>query len=60
MASTSASFACCLQMFPTPDLHRTAEYYENLGYRSVYYLESAEPTACMLVPRCNGNCVNEG
>ncbi|EPY08195.1 glyoxalase/bleomycin resistance protein/dioxygenase [Paenibacillus alvei TS-15] len=47
MTSTSASFACCLQMFPTPDLHRTAEYYENLGFRSVYYLESAEPHVCL-------------
>ncbi|WP_055106741.1 VOC family protein [Paenibacillus ihumii] len=43
----SQGFACCLQIFPTPDIHRTARFYEGLGFRSVYYLESQEPHVCL-------------
>ncbi|MVO98415.1 VOC family protein [Paenibacillus lutrae] len=37
----------CLQIFPTPDLDKTAQYYVQLGFRAVYYLDSAEPHVCL-------------
>lgn len=40
-------FTSCLQIFPVPDINKTAEYYKNLGFRAVYYLDSAEPHACL-------------
>jgi len=43
----SKGFSHCLQIFPTPDLHKTTAYYETLGFRAVYYLESSEPHVCL-------------
>lgn len=43
----SKGFSSCLQIFPTPDIHKTARYYEGLGFRAVYYLESREPHVCL-------------
>lgn len=40
-------FVSCLQIFPTPDLQRTADYYHRLGFRAVPYLDSAEPHICL-------------
>ncbi|WP_188540881.1 VOC family protein [Paenibacillus segetis] len=40
-------FSHCLQIFPTPDIQKTAQFYENIGFKVVYYLESAEPHACL-------------
>ncbi|MEK5476114.1 VOC family protein [Paenibacillus sp. FSL R5-0407] len=40
-------FVSCLQIFPTPDLHRTADYYHRLGFRAVPYLDSVEPHICL-------------
>ena len=37
----------CLQMFPTPDINKTAEYYKYIGFKAVYYLESIEPHVCL-------------
>ncbi|MHA6484570.1 VOC family protein [Paenibacillus sp. strain BS8-2] len=37
----------CLQLFPTPDLNKTAAYYTNLGFRAEYYLQSLEPHVCL-------------
>lgn len=43
----SKGFACILQIFPTPDIRNTARFYERIGFRSVYYLESKEPHVCL-------------
>ncbi|WP_211748608.1 VOC family protein [Paenibacillus sp. Marseille-Q4541] len=43
----NSEFTHCLQMFPTPNLQRTADYYEKLGFRSVPYLQSVEPHICL-------------
>ena len=43
----SKGFSHCLQIFPTPDLHKTGAFYETLGFRAVYYLESSEPHVCL-------------
>ncbi len=40
-------FTSCLQIFPTPDMNKTAEFYVQLGFRAVYYLDSAEPHVCL-------------
>ena len=40
-------FLSCLQIFPTADLHKTADFYRMLGFRDVYYLESIEPHVCL-------------
>ncbi|MGM1048053.1 MAG: VOC family protein [Bacillota bacterium] len=40
-------FSHCLQIFPTPNLNKTAQFYEGIGFRAVYYLESAEPHVCL-------------
>lgn len=40
-------FSHCLQIFPTININRTAEYYERLGFRAVYYLDSIEPHVCL-------------
>jgi catechol 2,3-dioxygenase-like lactoylglutathione lyase family enzyme len=37
----------CLQIFPTPDLLKTAAFYEDLGFRAVQYLEAEEPHICL-------------
>ena len=37
----------CLQIFPTPDINKTAEYYKYIGFRADYYLESIEPHVCL-------------
>ncbi|MGE8205540.1 VOC family protein [Heyndrickxia sp. NPDC080065] len=36
-----------LQIFPTPNLQKTANYYEQLGFKAVFYLESLEPHICL-------------
>ncbi|MFC7680730.1 VOC family protein [Paenibacillus sp. GCM10028914] len=43
----SVGFSHCLQIFPTPDIHKTADYYTNLGFRAVNYLDSEEPHICL-------------
>lgn len=43
----SIGFSHCLQIFPTPDIHKTADYYTNLGFRAVNYLDSEEPHICL-------------
>ncbi|GIP29378.1 hypothetical protein J23TS9_45080 [Paenibacillus sp. J23TS9] len=40
-------FSNLLQIFPTTDFYKTAKYYEKLGFRSVYYLDSMEPHICL-------------
>lgn len=40
-------FTNLLQIFPTPNVKKTAEFYENLGFKSVYYLNSSEPHVCL-------------
>lgn len=40
-------FSHCLQIFPSPDIHKTADYYVSLGFRAVYYLNSTEPHICL-------------
>ncbi|AWB43083.1 glyoxalase [Paenibacillus sp. CAA11] len=40
-------FLACLQIFPAPDIMRTADYYERLGFRAVHYLNAAEPHICL-------------
>lgn len=40
-------FSHLLQIFPTPDINKTAEYYKQLGFKAVYYLESSEPHVCL-------------
>lgn len=37
----------CIQIFPVSDINRTTKYYEHLGFKAVYYLESAEPHVCL-------------
>lgn len=37
----------CLQIFPVPDLERTAHFYERIRFRAVNYLEAAEPHVCL-------------
>ncbi|WEK56093.1 MAG: glyoxalase [Candidatus Cohnella colombiensis] len=37
----------CLQIFPTPDINKTSEYYKYIGFRADYYLESIEPHVCL-------------
>ncbi|AIF67445.1 VOC family protein [Terribacillus saccharophilus] len=44
---TEASFSHLLQIFPCPDIQKTAHYYEKIGFRSVSYLNSAEPHICL-------------
>lgn len=35
-------------VFPTPDINRTAEYYEKvLGFDAVKYLDASEPHICL-------------
>lgn len=35
-------------VFPSPDIHKTAQYYSNiLGFRKVEYLDAAEPHICL-------------
>ena len=49
-------------VFPTPDICRTAEYYETrLGFRRVDYLDAGEPHICLyrdgvefILTRANG------
>ena len=37
-----------LAMFPSEDLNRTAEFYEQkMGFRRVEYMESKEPHICL-------------
>lgn len=36
-----------LQIFPSTDMSKTAEFYEQIGFRSVSYLESFEPHICL-------------
>lgn len=43
----SAGLTHCLQIFPTPDIRAMAGFYEKIGFRPVYYLEAAEPHACL-------------
>lgn len=38
---------CLLQIFPTPDIKQTAKFYEQIGFKVVYYLEASEPHACL-------------
>ncbi|MCR8645492.1 VOC family protein [Paenibacillus sp. N1-5-1-14] len=40
-------FTHCLQIFPSADMNRTAEFYESIGFRSVRYLDSEEPHICL-------------
>lgn len=40
-------FTSCLQIFPVPDLKRTASYYEGLGFRAVFYVDCSEPHVCL-------------
>ncbi|UNK16958.1 glyoxalase [Paenibacillus sp. N3/727] len=40
-------FSHCLQIFPAPNLNKTAQFYEGIGFRADYYLESAEPHVCL-------------
>ncbi|PAD19889.1 glyoxalase [Terribacillus saccharophilus] len=44
---TQASFSHVLQIFPCPDIQKTAAFYENIGFRSVPYLNSMEPHICL-------------
>jgi len=44
-------FSHLLQIFPTTDFYKTAKYYEELGFRSVYYLDSMEPHVCLYMDR---------
>ncbi|MDU5145842.1 MAG: glyoxalase [Paenibacillus dendritiformis] len=43
----SRGFSHCLQIFPTPDMAKTAAFYELAGFRAVHYLESSEPHVCL-------------
>ncbi|KKO51779.1 VOC family protein [Paenibacillus sp. DMB20] len=43
----SLGLSHCLQIFPTPDIRATAGFYEKIGFRTVFYLEAAEPHACL-------------
>lgn len=36
-----------LQIFPSTDMSKTAEFYEQIGFRAVSYLESFEPHICL-------------
>jgi hypothetical protein len=40
-------FTNLLQIFPTPDMNKTAEFYTRLGFNAVFYLESSEPHVCL-------------
>ncbi len=52
-------------VFPTPDILRTADYYEQvLGFRAVRYLDAKEPHICLyrdhteiILTRSNGQAV---
>ncbi|MGF7050653.1 putative lactoylglutathione lyase [Paenibacillus sp. DS2015] len=40
-------FTNLLQIFPSSDMKKTAEFYEHIGFRPVSYLESFEPHICL-------------
>lgn len=40
-------FTNLLQIFPSSDLKKTAEFYENIGFRAVSYLNLLEPHICL-------------
>lgn len=40
-------FANCLQIFPSSDMNKTAEFYEHIGFRAESYLDSVEPHICL-------------
>jgi hypothetical protein len=40
-------FTNLLQIFPTPDVNKTAEFYERIGFKAVFYLESYEQHVCL-------------
>jgi catechol 2,3-dioxygenase-like lactoylglutathione lyase family enzyme len=44
---TNEGFLSCLQIFPTADINQTADFYQRLGFRAVYHLESSEPHVCL-------------
>lgn len=44
---TEPSFSHVLQIFPCPDIQKTAAYYEKIGFRSVPYLNRTEPHICL-------------
>jgi catechol 2,3-dioxygenase-like lactoylglutathione lyase family enzyme len=43
----SGGFSCLLQIFPTLDINKTTKFYEEIGFRAVYYLDSSEPHVCL-------------
>lgn len=46
-ADAIKGFSHCLQIFPSSDMGKTAEFYKHLGFREVKYLDSAEPHICL-------------
>lgn len=40
-------FTNLLQIFPSSDIRKTAEFYEHIGFRAVSYLDSVEPHICL-------------
>ena len=43
----STGFSHCLQIFPTSDIKRTSQFYEEIGFRAVNYLDAEEPHVCL-------------
>ncbi|SEK49483.1 hypothetical protein SAMN04488688_101892 [Paenibacillus sp. cl141a] len=43
----STGFSHCLQIFPTSDIKRTSQFYEEIGFRAVNYLDADEPHVCL-------------
>jgi len=40
-------FLSCLQILPSSDILKTAEFYEGIGFRPVEYLDSEQPHVCL-------------
>ena len=43
----NSGFSHCLQIFPTSDIKRTSQFYEEIGFRAVNYLDADEPHVCL-------------
>lgn len=43
----STGLSHCLQIFPTSDIKRTSQFYEEIGFRAVNYLDAEEPHVCL-------------
>lgn len=40
-------FESCLQIFPSADITKTAEFYQRIGFRAAFWLDSEQPHVCL-------------